>query len=426
MTKGSGADGPQHDLIVPASQISVAAGVPQVIKLAGFREVFEKYPDHLDNAVCNFGANDLVYCRCNTAQGTMECDVPKNSEIAHNLGEDHLVVKAKVAEIETVPLIIKYSIEHYGDHNVLLHTPQTKEEAEVPSLHTRILHAITRERQRKSSNPHYLLFNQCLAEMVGTMFIVIFGVGSVCAAVLTNGLNSGLWAIAPVWGFGVAIAILTTASVSGAHLNPAVSLALAMFRPKDFPFYKLLPYWAAQYLGGMIGGALNLALFGPLFAYREAQDSALQRGSEGSLLIARTFGEYFPDPGLTSNPMFQDFTVTPVFAMLIEAFGTGILMFVILALTDPRQKVIQNKDLLPFYIGFTVSVLITLYAPLTQAGWNPARDFGPRVVAALSGWGHVAIPGPRHGFWVYIIGPKLGAPIGALIYDLLINPGLTD
>jgi len=98
----------------------------------------------------------------------------------------------------------------------------------------------------------------------------------------------------------------------------------------------------------------------------------------------------------------------------------------ILALTDPRQKLIHNKEMLPLYIGFTVAVLISIYAPLTQAGWNPARDFGPRVVAALAGWGRIAIPGPRNGFWVYIIGPKIGAPLGALLYDVLVNPGLID
>ena len=78
----------------------------------------------------------------------------------------------------------------------------------------------------------------------------------------------------------------------------------------------------------------------------------------------------------------------------------------------------------PFFIGFTVAALISLFAPITQAGWNPARDFGPRIVAALAGWGEIAIPGPEGGFWVYILGPLVGAPIGALIYKLVIETGL--
>ena len=67
---------------------------------------------------------------------------------------------------------------------------------------------------------------------------------------------------------------------------------------------------------------------------------------------------------------------------------------------------------MPLAIGAAVGALLALYAPITQAGWNPARDFGPRLVAACSGWRHVAIPGPRNGFWIYIVGPLIGGPIG--------------
>ncbi|OSX73708.1 hypothetical protein BU14_0331s0024 [Porphyra umbilicalis] len=250
--------------------------------------------------------------------------------------------------------------------------------------------------------------------------IVVFGVGVVCTATLTDSA-AGLWQVATVWGFGVALAILCTASVSGAHLNPAVSLAFALFRPDDFPWKKLLPYWAAQYAGGVLGGALNLALFGPLFAAYEAREGIV-RGEGGSVVTAAAFGEYFPNPGFAKT--VPPSAVSPAHALAVEAWGTGVLMFVILAIIDGRQKLMGGKEMIPFYIGFTVAVLISLYAPLTQAGWNPARDFGPRIVAALAGWGSIAIPGPRNGFWVFIVGPKIGAPLGALAYDTLIAPGL--
>merc|ERR1712139_507646 len=134
------------------------------------------------------------------------------------------------------------------------------------------------------------------------------------------------------------------------------------------------------------------------------------------------FGEYFPNPGLTvewgSGPYTQD-DVSPLYACLIEAWGTLILSFVIFALTNERNKVFGDgaRPGLPFLIGATVSVLLALYAPITQAGWNPARDFGPRLVAAMAGWGPVAIPGPRNGFWVYILGPLMGAPVGAYLAE---------
>lgn len=406
-----------------ASQIRVEAGAPQLIRLAGFRDVFDRYYNRLDNAVCDFGPDDKVDCRCDTLQGTMECEVPRTHATCSEEQTDTFIVKAKVAEFESPPIVIRYHVTPFEDHNVLM--APDEDDAFQPerqsNLHLRILSYITGERTPKHPARSYTLFHQCIAECIGTMFIVVFGVGSVCAAVLT-GTSQGLWQIATVWGFGVALAILATASISGAHLNPAVSLAMALFRPHDFSFGKLLPYWTAQYLGGVLGGAFNLMIYGPLFRHFEDTNNIV-RGAAESVLTARAFGEYFPDPGLVPDTIALN-VVSPAFAMFVEAWGTGILMFVILALTDPRQKIIQSKEMLPFYIGFTVAVLITLYAPLTQAGWNPARDFGPRVVAAMAGWGKVAIPGPRNGFWVYIIGPKIGAPIGALLYDLLINPGL--
>jgi len=146
----------------------------------------------------------------------------------------------------------------------------------------------------------------------------------------------------------------------------------------------------------------------------------LDRGSDGSIKTAMAFGEYFPDPrsGIGSGD------IGPAGAFGIEAMGTAILMFMILALTDDRNPARPPAGLAPFFIGFTVASLISVFAPLTQAGWNPARDFGPRIVAVLAGWGSAAIPGPNGGFWVYIVGPIVGAPIGALVYDFLIRPGL--
>merc|ERR1719210_2729030 len=97
-------------------------------------------------------------------------------------------------------------------------------------------------------------------------------------------------------------------------------------------------------------------------------------------------------------------------------------MFVICAVTDKNNRFMNKANaMIPWVIGFTVSMLITVYAPLTQAGWNPARDFGPRLAALILGWGDCAIPGPRKGFWVYIIGPIVGATAGGLAYDFTLG-----
>lgn len=401
--------------------VHVETSAPQFIRVNGFHEVLDRFSDRLSELSCNFGANKNVCCACDPMHGTIECPVPPSTISTRN----ELVVKAYLGDYESPPLTIRYSAERVNNQNVLFHADNDSDDLSIQKLqphnfHRRLLSWVRRDGIQHRNNGTYLLLHQCIAECIGTMLIVIFGVGSVCSAV-TMKSDVPLWHIATVWGFGVALAIHSSASVSGGHLNPAVSLAFAMFRPNDFSFHKLIPYWIAQYAGGIIGGAFNLLVFGPAFKRFEMNESII-RGSAKSLFSAKAFGEYFPDPG----GFLDDSDVTPAFAMLVEAWGTGLLMFVILALTDPRHKLIRNKEMLPFYIGFTVAVLIAIYAPITQAGWNPARDFGPRVVAALAGWGKIAIPGPRHGFWVYIIGPKIGAPLGALLYDLLINPGLVD
>ena len=116
--------------------------------------------------------------------------------------------------------------------------------------------------------------------------------------------------------------------------------------------------------------------------------------------------------------------ISPLGAMAVEAFCTGVLSFVIFSLTDKQNSTIASgngQPIVPVLIGLTVSLLISIFAPLTQVGMNPARDFGPRIFAACAGWGRMAIPGPRNGFWVYIIGPILGAIVGAGLNDWLFS-----
>jgi len=261
-----------------------------------------------------------------------------------------------------------------------------------------------------------------LAEVVGTFLLVLFGTGSVAAAVVT-GAQVGLWQVAVVWGFGVSLAIYATAAVSGAHLNPAVSLAMAIFRPSDFPRQRLLPYWGAQLLGAILAGLVVLVAFGS-FIDRFEVDHDLVRGEPGSQHSAMVFGEYFPNPAVfgTDDAAFD--LISPLGAAGIEALGTGILVFLIFALVDRRNADRPGASLGPFFIGFTVAVLISLFAPLTQGAWNPARDLGPRLVAFAAGWEDIAIPGPRNGFWVYIVGPLIGGVGGAAVYEYVVRPGM--
>jgi glycerol uptake facilitator-like aquaporin len=136
------------------------------------------------------------------------------------------------------------------------------------------------------------------------------------------------------------------------------------------------------------------------------------------------FGEYFPNPAMFGTDAAAQALVSPLAATLVEDFGTAVLAFLVFALTDGDSPAAPPSTLAPFFIGFTVAVLISLFAPITQAGWNPARDLGPRLVAAVLGWGDIAIPGPRWGFLAYLVGPLIGGPLGASLYDWLLRPAL--
>ena len=265
-------------------------------------------------------------------------------------------------------------------------------------------------------NPRPPMRRALAGEVLGTYLLVLFGTGSVASAVL-SGAQVGLWQVAAVWGFGVTLAIYVSAGLSGAHLNPAVSLAMALLRPGDFPATRLLPYVLGQLAGAVLAGITVAALFGPLLRRFEAAREIV-RGAPGSELSAMVFSEYFPNPAMFGTDAAARALVSPWQAALVEGFGTAVLVLVIFALTSPRNTDKPSANLAPFFIGFTVAALISLFAPLTQAGWNPARDFGPRLVAFVLGWGRVAIPGPEGGFWVYIVGPLVGGPLGGLVWHL--------
>lgn len=261
-----------------------------------------------------------------------------------------------------------------------------------------------------------------LGELVGTFLMVLIGTGSVACAVLTGALQ-GLWQVAVVWGLGVTLAIYVSAALSGAHLNPAVTAAFALPRPEQFPRSRVLPYVVAQVAGAVAAGLTVWLAFSPLLARFEAKEG-LVRGAPGSEKAAMIFGQYFPNAAMFGTGPDAHALVSPLQAAVVEGFGTLLLVLVIFALTDPDNHAAPEPTLVPAFVGATVAILIAVFAPITQAGWNPARDFGPRLVALLAGYGEIAIPGPQAGFWIYIVGPIIGGPLGGLLYERGLRPHL--
>jgi glycerol uptake facilitator protein len=256
-----------------------------------------------------------------------------------------------------------------------------------------------------------------VGEFVGTFLLVFFGCGSVAAAVLL-GAQVGIFQVAIVWGLGIATAIYVTGSLSGAHLNPAVTCALATCG--NFPARRVAGYVAAQLAGAFAAAAVLHALFaGPLLVFEAA--NGIVRGAAGSEASAMIFGEFFPNLG--GKPFTDEIRarVSPGSAFLVEGIGTAVLVLVIFCFTDERNAS-RPRDLTPATIGLTITLLISLLAPLTQAGFNPARDFAPRLWSAIAGWGRVPFSANGWGWLtVYIIAPLVGAQMGGLIYRVFLR-----
>lgn len=249
------------------------------------------------------------------------------------------------------------------------------------------------------------LMGQCLAEFLGTALLIFFGTGCV-AALKVAGASFGLWEISIIWGVGVSMAIYLSAGVSGAHLNPAVSIALCLFA--GFERRKLPFYIVAQVAGAFCAAALVYGLYsGLFFEYESGQH--IVRGSEASLPLAAVFSTY-PHPLLSVGQAF-----------LVEAIITAILMSVIMALTDDGNG-LPKGPLAPLLIGLLIAVIGSAMGPLTGFAMNPARDFGPKLMTYLAGWGPLAFTGGREipYFLVPIFAPIVGACLGAGGYRLLI------
>jgi glycerol uptake facilitator protein len=257
-----------------------------------------------------------------------------------------------------------------------------------------------------------------VGETLGTFLLVFFGCGSVAAAVLT-GAQVGIFQVAIVWGLGVATAIYLTGGLSGAHLNPAVTCALAT--SGRFPIRQVPRHITAQFLGALLAAAALHGVFASTLVSFEAAHG-ITRGGPGSEASAMVFGEYFPNPGGKPLDAAARALVGPGLAFGIEALGTAILVLVILAATDERNPA-RPRELTAATIGLTITLLISILAPLTMAGFNPARDLAPRLWSALTGWGRVPFSANGWGWLtVYVLGPLAGGQAGAIFYRAILQP----
>ena len=264
-------------------------------------------------------------------------------------------------------------------------------------------------------------WGELLSEFLGTFVLIAFGDGVVAMAVAALNQSgrgtqifaaSGDWLlIAWGWALAVAFGVYVAGGVSGAHINPAVTLALAVKR--NFPWAKVLPYVLAQVLGAFVGAALVYLVYHDAISSFEAAKH-IGRGTLGGAADSTpTFSIFATFPA----PYFGSSMIGPLIDQIV---GTAFLLVFVFALTDERNQP-PKSNLAPLLIGFAVAAIGMSFGANAGYAINPARDFGPRVLAWLGGWGTVAFPGAHWYFWVPIVGPLIGGVIGAVVYDLFVG-----
>ncbi len=266
-----------------------------------------------------------------------------------------------------------------------------------------------------------MTLKECLAELVGTFILIFIGNMAVAMAVHTGSMD--LWGVAMLWGLAVVMAVYAVGPISGAHLNPAVTISMALFR--GHPWRKVLPYILSQVLGAFLAAALVYSLWSG-FWIPAAEKLGTFIGAEGSQKLMMVFSCFYPNPGIVGIDAGAFAKVTPLKAFLVEMSITGVLVFMIMALTEDRHEGAPKSNLVPWFVGLLVAAMVGIAAPLTMAAMNPARDLGPRLFGYLAGFGSVAFPGPRgNEWWIFILGPIAGGILGGLVYDLVVRPLLS-
>jgi glycerol uptake facilitator protein len=254
-----------------------------------------------------------------------------------------------------------------------------------------------------ASPGRFSLVGELLAEFVGTLVLIALGDGVVAMVTLfgtgtpNEVVKGGYTNITLGWGLAVVMGICIAGRASGAHLNPAVTLALAIFR--GFPWRKVIPYTLAQVVGAFAGAALVFINYRPAF----------QR--------------YDPNLSKTAS-IFTTFPAFPEvwqFGLFDQIVGTALLLALVFAITDPRNRPVA-AGLEPVLIGLVVVAIGVSWGGMHGYAINPARDLGPRLFTLVAGFQHTGFD--SHAFWVPIAGPYVGGLLGALAYDGLIRPSL--
>jgi glycerol uptake facilitator protein len=261
-----------------------------------------------------------------------------------------------------------------------------------------------------SSIPQTPLAAAMAGEFLGTALLIVLGDGVVANVVLLHKQPDNLM-ITTGWGLAVALAVYLCGRLSGGHVNPAVTLALAW--RGDFPRSRVFPYWSAQLAGAFIGAMLVYADYADAFLAFEANEHVVR----GVMADGKLVGPAAGGAGVFATYPLFDTTWRNV---LSEFLGTAVLLLGVRALTD-RRNAGPGGYTEPLALGGLVWAIGLSLGGLTGYAINPARDLGPRLASALLGWGPSVFQSHGYYFWVPIVAPLAGGLAGIALYDFAIR-----
>jgi glycerol uptake facilitator protein len=258
------------------------------------------------------------------------------------------------------------------------------------------------------------LLQRAGAEFIGLFLMTSIGLMTVATAITTGAY--GLFELSIAFALVIMVIVIVVGSYSGAHINPAITIALATYG--RFSWKEVPVYIAAQISGAVAGSAVLYWLYSvPIRTFETT--NGIVRGEPSSAITAMIFACFAPNPAIAgANKWGADFISTPM-AIAAEAFATAILALVLFLMLDPKNGFAPSLKSFALIIGLVVGFIIMVEAPLTMAGINPARDLGPRITTWIFGWGDVAFPGVGPSWWVWTIGPIIGALVGGGVAVLM-------
>jgi glycerol uptake facilitator protein len=257
-----------------------------------------------------------------------------------------------------------------------------------------------------------------LGEFIGTYILILFGVGAVFMAVYV-GAYADLLPIMWMWGIAVAVAVYVGAAMSGAHYNPTVTVAMAVWN--GFPWKQVVPFFVSQLAGAFLAAGTLWLMFGNFAPFFEAANG-LVRGEFGSQLSGMVFFCSIPNPGAVGFTP-EAYAKVPLYAGFIAEFiGGAVLVMMVMVLLERRNALQPPISIFPLTLALVVVAIVGITAPLSMTSLNGARDLGPRILAYILGWGDMAFPGARGEFWIPTIAPMLGGIFGGFVFKKVIVP----